>query len=141
VRPLTVVPVPFIPPPRTIADWDELGFPLLAYGCPDPECGASALILNEWDAIECLTCSWRQFTHDAPSADYGKWPDEDRIPPDESPLGLAALAHDQHHQSCGHCSDPRRSPDTCAEHNRLAAAWRAIKYPHLDGAKPRRVKS
>lgn len=73
---MTVVPVPFIPPPRTIADWDEKGFPLLASECPNPECGAYALILNEWDAIECLSCSWQQFTHDAPSADCDKWPDE-----------------------------------------------------------------
>jgi hypothetical protein len=70
------LPVPFIPPPRTIADWDEKGFPLLASECPNPACGASALILNEWDAIVCLSCSWCQFTHDTPSADCSKWPDE-----------------------------------------------------------------
>ena len=73
---MTVIPVPFIPPPRYIASYDEKGFPLLAHRCPNPECGALALILNEWDAIECLSCSWCQFTHDAPSADCGKWPDE-----------------------------------------------------------------
>lgn len=72
---LTLIPVPFIPPPRRIADWDEKGFPLLAAECPNPACGASALILNEWDAIECLSCTWCQFTHDAPSADASRWPD------------------------------------------------------------------
>ena len=71
-----VVPVPFIPPPGTIADYDELGFPLLAHECPNPKCGAMALILNEWNAIECLTCSWLSFDQDSPSADYSKWPDE-----------------------------------------------------------------
>ena len=138
---LTVLPVPFVPPPRTIADWDEKGFPLLASECPNPECGASALILNEWDAIECLSCSWQQFTHDAPSADYSKWPDEDRIPPDESPLGLAAAALYAHNAACAHCQRYGVGTGGCEEHERLAAAWRAIKYPHLDGAKSRRVKS
>lgn len=62
--------------PRVIVDWDEKGFPLLAHECPQPKCGALALILNEWDAIECLTCSWREFGPDSPRADDSKWPDE-----------------------------------------------------------------
>ena len=48
--------------PRVIADRDELGYPLLADECP--LCDAFALIINEWDAVECLTCSWREFEPD-----------------------------------------------------------------------------
>jgi hypothetical protein len=52
-----------------------------------------AVILNEWDAAECLTCSWRQFEPDDPTADYSRWPDESRATDpewtDQAP-GLAA---------------------------------------------------
>jgi hypothetical protein len=59
---------------RVIIDYDELGFPCLAEDCP--ECGATALIVNEWDAGECLTCSWREFGPDDDRADYDKYPVE-----------------------------------------------------------------
>lgn len=52
--------------PRVIADHDELGYPLLAHDCPF--CGATALIISEWNAVECLTCSWREFGPDSPRA-------------------------------------------------------------------------
>ena len=57
--------------PRVIAERDELGYPLLAHECP--ACCAMALILNEWDAVECLTCSWREFGPDSPRATYRDW--------------------------------------------------------------------
>jgi hypothetical protein len=63
---------------RYIIDWDDKGFPCLADDCPDPKCGATALIINEWNAIECLSCSWREFEPDDARADYDKWPDESR---------------------------------------------------------------
>ena len=52
--------------PRLVADRDELGYPLLAHSCPF--CDAMALIINEWNAVECLTCSWREFGPDSPRA-------------------------------------------------------------------------
>jgi hypothetical protein len=54
--------------PRVIADHDELGYPLLAHDCPF--CAAAALIINEWDAVECLTCAWREFEPDGPRATF-----------------------------------------------------------------------
>lgn len=55
--------------PRTRSgERDELGYPLLDYGCPF--CAAMALTINEWDAIECLTCSWREFGPDSPRAAF-----------------------------------------------------------------------
>jgi hypothetical protein len=69
-------------PPRAIIGWDEKGFPCLAGDCP--QCGAAALILNEWDAIECLTCSWQEIEPDDPRADYSKWPDRSRAAPGAS---------------------------------------------------------
>ena len=61
---------------RVIIDYDEQGFPCLADDCP--ECEATALIVNEWNAIECLTCTWREFGPDDDRADYDKYPDETR---------------------------------------------------------------
>jgi hypothetical protein len=52
--------------PRVVIDRDEKGFPCLAHDCPF--CGATALIVNEWNAVECLTCSWREFGPDSPRA-------------------------------------------------------------------------
>lgn len=72
--------------PRIVADHDELGYPLLAHDCPF--CGAVALIINEWNAIECLTCSWREFGPDGDRADYDKYPIE--MEDDEAPA-LAAV--------------------------------------------------
>jgi hypothetical protein len=46
-------------PRRLAIGRDEKGFAMLADDCPG--CGAAALIINEWDAIECLSCSWREF--------------------------------------------------------------------------------
>jgi hypothetical protein len=63
---------------RHVIDWDDKGFPCLADDCPDPKCGATALIINEWNAVECLSCSWREFEPDDARADYDKWPDESR---------------------------------------------------------------
>ena len=60
--------------PRAIIGHDEKGFPCLAHDCPG--CGATALIVNEWDAVECLTCSWREFGPDSLRADYDKYPVE-----------------------------------------------------------------
>lgn len=57
--------------PRVIATYDELGYPLLADDCPF--CAAMALIINEWDAVECLTCSWREFGPDSPRATFRDW--------------------------------------------------------------------
>ena len=62
--------------PRHIVGYDEKGFPCLGDDCP--RCGATALIINEWDAAECLSCSWREFGPDSSRADYSKWPDESR---------------------------------------------------------------
>jgi hypothetical protein len=45
-------------PRRVIAGHDDKGFAMLADDCPG--CGATALIINEWDAIECLSCTWRE---------------------------------------------------------------------------------
>ena len=78
---------------RVIIDYDEQGFPCLADDCP--ECGATALIVNEWNAIECLTCTWREFGPDDDRADYDKWPDEayviDTDGPDEAPELATAM--------------------------------------------------
>jgi hypothetical protein len=52
--------------PRVIIGYDEKGFPCLADDCP--ECTATALIVNEWNAVECLSCSWREFEPDSPRA-------------------------------------------------------------------------
>lgn len=60
---VTEGPAPF---PRVIIDRDEKGFPCLAHDCPF--CDATALIVNEWDAVECLSCSWREFGPDSPRA-------------------------------------------------------------------------
>lgn len=60
--------------PRVIGDHDELGYPLLNHECP--ACEALALIINEWDAIECLTCSWREFEPDSPRAAFRDWEGE-----------------------------------------------------------------
>ena len=65
--------------PRVIGEFDELGFPLLNHDCPF--CDACALIINEWDSIECLSCAWREFGPDSARADYSKWPDEKRAIP------------------------------------------------------------
>jgi hypothetical protein len=54
---------------------DELGYPLLADSCP--VCSAMALIINEWDAAECLTCSWREFGPDSPRATFRDWEGEE----------------------------------------------------------------
>ena len=54
--------------PRVIGEYDELGYPLLNHDCPF--CGALALIINEWDAVECLTCSWREFEPDGLRAGF-----------------------------------------------------------------------
>jgi hypothetical protein len=43
----------------TVMGYDEQGFQCLDEECP--ECTARALIINEWGAAECLTCSWRNF--------------------------------------------------------------------------------
>ena len=61
---------------RRIIGYDDKGFPCLGSDCP--ECGAVALIINEWDATECLSCSWREFGPDDDRADYSNWPDESR---------------------------------------------------------------
>jgi len=45
---------------RMINGHDELGFACLADECPTPKCGAAALIINEWDTAECLSCGWRE---------------------------------------------------------------------------------
>jgi hypothetical protein len=63
-------PQPF---PRIVGDHDELGYPLLDAPCPQLRCGAMALIINEWDAVECLTCSWREFGPDSPRATFRDW--------------------------------------------------------------------
>lgn len=68
--------------PRAIGEYDELGYPLLNHECP--ACSALALIINEWNAVECLTCTWREFGPDSPRADYGKYPDEKRVTPESS---------------------------------------------------------
>lgn len=60
--------------PRVVIDRDELGYPLLAHDCPT--CGALALIINEWDAVECLSCSWREFGPDSPRAAFRDWEGE-----------------------------------------------------------------
>jgi hypothetical protein len=77
---------------RVIIDYDEKGFPCLADDCP--ECEATALIVNEWNAVECLTCAWREFGPDDDRADDEKYPveayaieDED----DEAPELATAL--------------------------------------------------
>ena len=57
--------------PRVWSERDELGYPLLNHECPF--CDALALIINEWDAVECLTCSWREFEVDSPRAEYIDW--------------------------------------------------------------------
>lgn len=64
---------------RHVIDYDDKGFPCLGSDCP--ECNATALIINEWDAVECLSCSWREFGPDDARADYSKWPDESRAIP------------------------------------------------------------
>ena len=60
--------------PRVIGEYDELGYPLLNHDCPF--CGATALIINEWDAVEYLTCSWREFGPDSPRAAFRDWESE-----------------------------------------------------------------
>lgn len=72
---------------RYIIDWDEKGFPCLADDCPNPKCGATALIVNEWNAVECLTCAWREFEPDDPRADFSEYPDESRATGQEEPGG------------------------------------------------------
>jgi hypothetical protein len=52
-------------PRRVVTGLDDKGFACLADDCPG--CGATALIINEWDAIECLACSWREFEPPAPA--------------------------------------------------------------------------
>jgi hypothetical protein len=52
-------------------DRDELGYPFLDDDCP--VCGAAAVIINEWDAAECLTCSWREFGPNSPRATFRDW--------------------------------------------------------------------
>jgi hypothetical protein len=42
----------------TLVGYDEKGFACLDEQCPG--CKARALIINEEDAAECLTCSWRE---------------------------------------------------------------------------------
>ena len=54
------------PVPRIVIGHDEKGFPCLADDCP--QCSATALIINEWNAVECLSCSWREFEPDDPRA-------------------------------------------------------------------------
>lgn len=61
-------PAPF---PRSWSERDELGYPLLDDECPS--CGALAMIINEWDAPECLTCSWREFGPDSHRATFRDW--------------------------------------------------------------------
>ena len=73
-----LLPAP-VPHPRHIIGYDEKGFPCLGDDCP--RCAATALIINEWNAAECLSCSWREFGPDSPRADYSKWPDESRAIP------------------------------------------------------------
>jgi hypothetical protein len=63
-------------PRRVIIDYDEQGYPCLADDCP--KCGSTALIINEWNAVECLTGDWREFGPDDPRADYDQYPDETR---------------------------------------------------------------
>ena len=60
--------------PRIWSERDELGYPLLNHDCPF--CSALALIINEWDAVECLTCSWREFGPDSPRATFRDWESE-----------------------------------------------------------------
>lgn len=55
--PMDVGPVRIVQ--RLVIDRDEKGFACLEADCP--ECGATALIVNEWDAAECLSCTWREF--------------------------------------------------------------------------------
>lgn len=117
---------------RHIIGYDDLGFPCL--GNPCPACSATALIINEWDAIECLTCSWREFGPNSARADFGKWPDESRATADDSPLGQARLALEEHHANCAHCQRYGAGTGGCAQRNELAAAWRAIAYPLACGA-------
>jgi hypothetical protein len=42
----------------TLIGYDELGFACLDEECP--KCESRALIINEWDSAECLSCSWRE---------------------------------------------------------------------------------
>lgn len=65
--------------PRVIGDRDELGYPLLNHECPF--CTALALIINEWDAVECLTCSWREFEPGNSRATFRDWENESVLVP------------------------------------------------------------
>jgi hypothetical protein len=71
IGPVGAVIGPELLPRPVCGEYDELGYPLLDLPCP--VCSAMALIINEWDAVECLTCAWREFGPDSPRAVFRDW--------------------------------------------------------------------